>query len=307
VLSILFVGNRCPPVFPFASTGRRCLPQSFSTSGILDICEMHNQEPLLPCVQTKTPVKTLVRVRNNQRRHRERRRHYIASLEQKAQETESLLEKARAEVADLRAEMRRCKCTRREEDAQYASKWERLNIDEKGGKPRYLDEHPLPATRYNSSNALSATALQTNTVTIRFQENRETQESNDYGNDIPSKDLSSKVLASSPSPLLDSSPCCDYDTSSPAAEVTALSINSSYDGFPASPANCNNYPPVLDESTTLCSKAYALIAQQNFRGLDTSTLRNWLESGFRRGKSQNEGCRVQNPLLFSLLDFISGA
>lgn len=269
---------------------------------------MHNLETSLPCVQNKTPAKTLVRVRNNQRRHRERRRQHIASLEQKAQETESHLEKARAEVAALRAEMRRCKCTRREEDAQYASKWERLNIDEKGGKPRYLDEHALPAKRYDGSNALFATALPANTITIRLQENRETpQESNGYGNDIPSKSLSSKVLASLPSPLLDSSPCCDYDTSSPAAKVTTISINRSYDGFLLSAANCNNYPPVLDESTTLCSKAYVLIAQQNFRGLDTRTLRNWLESGFRRGKSQNEGCRVQNLLLFSLLDFISSA
>lgn len=147
VLSILFVGSSCLPVLPFPCTGRRCLPQKFSISGILDICEMHNQETSLPCVQTKTPAKTLVRVRNNQRRHRERRRQYIASLEQTVQETESLLEEARAEVAALRAEMRRYKCTRREEDAPYTSNSERVYIDE-GGKPRYLDEHvALPATR----------------------------------------------------------------------------------------------------------------------------------------------------------------
>ena len=152
---------------------------------------MHNPETLLPCVQTKTPAKTLVRVRNNQRRHRERRRQYIASLEQKVQETESLLEEARAEVAALRAETRRYQCTRREEDAQYTSKSERLNIDE-GGKPRYLDEHvALPATRYNGSNALFATTLRANIVTIRVQENRETpQESDGYGNDTLSKGLS---------------------------------------------------------------------------------------------------------------------
>lgn len=151
-------------------------------------------------------------------------------------------------------------------------------------------------------------ALRANIVTIRVQENRETpQESYGYGNDILSNGLSPKVLASLPSPLLDSSPRRDHNTSGPAAKATTLSINSSHDGFLVSAANCNNYPPVLDESTTLCSMAYVLIAQQNFRGLDTSTLRNWLESGFRRGRSQNEGCRVQNLLLFNLLDFISGA
>lgn len=268
---------------------------------------MHNQETSLAFVQAKTPAKTLVRVRNNQRRHRERRRQYIASLEQKVRETESLLKEARAEAAALRAEMIKCKCTKRERDAQYTSMLERLNRDE-GGEPRYLDEDVvLPETRYNGSNALLR-RFAVNIVTISVQENRETsQEFDDCGNDILSTSHSSKILTCLPSLLLDSSPRRDHNTSGPLPNAAALSINSSCDEFPVAAMNCNNYPPVLDESTTLCSKAYVLIAQQNFRGLDTNTLRDWLESGFRRGRNQKEGCSVQNLVLFSLLDFISSA
>ncbi|KAJ4300004.1 hypothetical protein N0V90_005252 [Kalmusia sp. IMI 367209] len=51
-----------------------------------------------------TAEHTLSRVRENQRRHRARRKDYIASLEQKLAETEDQLAAARAEIAALRKE-----------------------------------------------------------------------------------------------------------------------------------------------------------------------------------------------------------
>ncbi|PSN65109.1 hypothetical protein BS50DRAFT_589551 [Corynespora cassiicola Philippines] len=65
-------------------------------------------------------------------------------------------------------------------------------------------------------------------------------------------------------------------------------------------------PPSPTESTTLCSQAYILISQQNFRNLDAATIRRWLWEGYRSAQNRGEGCRVENGVLMSLLDFISG-
>ncbi|KAK5020907.1 hypothetical protein LTS07_011372 [Exophiala sideris] len=55
--------------------------------------------------QTKTPPQTLIRVRNNQRRHRERRRQYIALLEQKLQDSDRHLNLALAEITVMKADL----------------------------------------------------------------------------------------------------------------------------------------------------------------------------------------------------------
>jgi hypothetical protein len=59
------------------------------------------------------------------------------------------------------------------------------------------------------------------------------------------------------------------------------------------------------ESTMLCSEAYILIAQQNFRGINQGDVATWLWNSFRRPLQPGEGCRVNTDMLFSLLAFIS--
>lgn len=61
--------------------------------------------------QRKTHAHTLTRVRNNQRRHRERRREYTLFLEQKLKETEDLLAQAQADIAQLNGELEIWKST----------------------------------------------------------------------------------------------------------------------------------------------------------------------------------------------------
>src|ERR1700744_6734258 len=65
-----------------------------------------DQPPSVRQMQNKTPTHTLIRVRNNQRRHRERRRQYIAFLEEKVDHGEHLLAQARARIAELETESR---------------------------------------------------------------------------------------------------------------------------------------------------------------------------------------------------------
>ncbi len=61
----------------------------------------------------KSSTYTLTRVRNNQRRHRERRRQYIASLEERLHETETLLIDAKAKIEALETQLRNSATTER--------------------------------------------------------------------------------------------------------------------------------------------------------------------------------------------------
>ncbi|PTU20493.1 hypothetical protein P175DRAFT_0478344 [Aspergillus ochraceoroseus IBT 24754] len=65
--------------------------------------------------------------------------------------------------------------------------------------------------------------------------------------------------------------------------------------------------PASDEvlDTTLCAIAETLIHQYNTHGVDISEIQQKLRAGFSRGIA-SEGCRVQNHLLFQVLDEISG-
>ena len=57
-------------------------------------------------------------------------------------------------------------------------------------------------------------------------------------------------------------------------------------------------------NTTLCAIAEDLISQYNARGADMDEIRQRLWAGFRKGKP-GDGCRVQNNVLFQVLDEIS--
>ncbi|KAL4871514.1 hypothetical protein BDV12DRAFT_194277 [Aspergillus spectabilis] len=57
-------------------------------------------------------------------------------------------------------------------------------------------------------------------------------------------------------------------------------------------------------NTTFCAFAEKLVDQHNSRGVDVSEIRRKLREGFFQGTSE-EGCRVQNQILFQVLDEIS--
>ncbi|PWY72423.1 hypothetical protein BO70DRAFT_298022, partial [Aspergillus heteromorphus CBS 117.55] len=58
-------------------------------------------------------------------------------------------------------------------------------------------------------------------------------------------------------------------------------------------------------NTTLCAIADELISQYNTRGVDMAEIRRKLWAGFSKGLTTDEGCRVQNQILFQVLDEIS--
>lgn len=73
-------------------------------------------------------------------------------------------------------------------------------------------------------------------------------------------------------------------------------------------ANADDSWPASESAltTTLCAIAEELIHQYNTRGVDMAVIKQKLCAGFRRGMAAGEGCRVQNHILFEVLDEISG-
>ncbi|PHH50057.1 hypothetical protein CFIMG_007537RA00001 [Ceratocystis fimbriata CBS 114723] len=59
-----------------------------------------------------------------------------------------------------------------------------------------------------------------------------------------------------------------------------------------------------DSGTTPCTQAVVMVVQQNFKGVSKQLIESWLEDGFRRAPNE-EGCRIENGRLYSLLAFMS--
>ncbi|KAK7186771.1 hypothetical protein DPSP01_001121 [Paraphaeosphaeria sporulosa] len=224
---------------------------------------------------------TLSRVRENQRRHRARRKDYIATLEQKLAETEAQLAAARTEIEKLREE----------KEARQAH-----HGDGGAGK-----EYPYPRVDTSMSMSMSIEML----ALERLVDTLPAPPLGDvfaFSLPSPSPDADSAQLSPDVTATLDDAlipltgppPCCTDIAPEPT---------------PPSPecTTCHTRPaPLPTESTTLCAQAYVLIAQQNFRGIDAGTIRLWLWQGYRRARREGEGCRVENGALFRLLDYISG-
>jgi hypothetical protein len=59
-----------------------------------------------------------------------------------------------------------------------------------------------------------------------------------------------------------------------------------------------------DTETTLCSEAYEMLRQHNKKGVDMIEIGIRLWNGFTKG--DGSGCKVENKLLFSVLEYVSG-
>ncbi|OJD25610.1 hypothetical protein ACJ73_03021 [Blastomyces percursus] len=311
--------------------------------------------------QKKSRDHTLTRVRNNQRRCRQRRRQYIVTLEQKVEETDRLLSEARAEIAQLRSELMECRSHRPLEpdrDNQLAAEgggssataaaaagsggglgsidaaawmvppgemggYRHVSGHNNHGERDLLDLLPSP-TPAEVDDGWAASTFHIQTADIGYN--------NVMPNPLP---LQRVDILSSPSLALTTKPCetTTYGSKPPPDAITAdggaattppatsLSFSTTstptltalqlqdlvLPNIPASLLSSSFYTlSPADESTTPCTQAFLFISQQNFKGIDASVIERWLCRGFRQATDPREGCRVENNLLFQLLDFISG-
>ncbi|CAH0023362.1 unnamed protein product [Clonostachys rhizophaga] len=213
-----------------------------------------------------------VRLRNNQRRHRKKVKDRIAELEFRLAETQLQLNEALARVEGLSQELEQAKA-------------ERNRAEE-------------PLTRDHTQVLESGKILSSEPGRLIVQQGKDA--TNQQTSLVQNQPISTGVSAGNPSPIL-SAPW----TSDTTVPTLALSYETFID---SDDQDCSNLPlPEPGKSTTRCRDAYLTITQQNYKGLDSSFIIEWLEPGFRGAISKGDGCRVDTDLLFTLLDFISSS
>lgn len=236
----------------------------------------------------KTHEQDLARVRENQRRHRAKIKDHIAILEQKLAEKDILLAQAEDRIAQLTT----------------ALEFERRRVDEK--ETQWIPDEPLLVTLDTSS---PESAPQSEVSQPSQPPSTSLSGEFDLAGKRPCEGLCpwvylSTVGIASPQRLPTPETSGTVDDTNKAITLTgSFSYAETVDLVSKQCLDLD--PPRFGESTTLCITAYNLIDQQNYRGLETNTIYQWLRQGFRSGYDRLDGCRVENGILFSLLDFVS--
>lgn len=248
-------------------------------------------------------VDKAARVRDNQRRHREKVRNYISQLESRLAETQTKLQQAEVTIKLLTEEL----------DTSMAAVQPITGREEAPNTTPKLDMRHSETTRQISppSSVLPTCA------TMKHQ-----KEHSDYvdGADVSRAPCCVNEQQFSQSVLADWADTSGADKRGPSDQVllkkgasNPLLANSlateslQYDAKAEVETYSEMLPPGTNGSTTRCRDAYMIITEQNFVGLEVSTIYSWLQPGFRRPAATQDGCRVDNQLLFALLDHISSS
>ncbi|KAI3567762.1 Trappc4 protein [Fusarium oxysporum f. sp. albedinis] len=278
---------------------------------------MASGSPSTPRPRTKrvSAQHTRERVRNNQRRHRARRKDYIATLEEKLGEAEQTISSLRDQIEALQATLTRyrhyqndqnranCRMPRPQQPQSLGGTSSPLLAGTDGeaylASSSYESITKLPLVVGSASTFSSRATPELTFAAVSYQTVAET------GSLLPETVIPDQVLTSTTS-------CCSGDPSS-----GAQSIVNTINRMPPLPSQetpllmpADVLEPAIEansyrESTMLCSEAYILIAQQNFKGISQRDMATWLWDGFRSPLPPNGGCRVNTDILFSLLAFIS--
>lgn len=277
-----------------------------------------NGQPYPPVARaTKTPTHTLTRVRNNQRRHRQRRREYIEYLEQRLNDAEKSLAHVQAENAALRRNI-----TWVTPPGQGTSDHPSPAITETNGTTQFTSaatyatrkiRHCSPTARVAGPGSASiASAAELQRDFLPQQVGNEPYETTLIDNLLPFP-LSPKLPISlhaevtlpatylpSSSTVQPSSACCSRTS-------PGLSLFDKDTDWPNDQTSVSGASMVLAmSSTTQCSQAYLTIQLHNRRQLPMELVERWLSPGFIDcGPAAEQGCRVDNLLLLGLLEYIT--
>ena len=239
-----------------------------------------------------TPTETLIRVRNNQRRHRQRRREYIAFLERRLKDIEKRLAQAQVENAALRS---------------------KINVPETNMATHITSasretRHYPPDARITDPGSASVASVAVLQPGFPKQEVGSESYEGTMIDDIPPFLLSPnlreltlpRTYLTSPSAVQPRPACCSRTS----PELSILNKDTSWLSDPSSVYGASVF--LLTSSTTLCSPAYLIIQHHNRRQLPMEAVERWLWPGFiDSGPSAEQGCRVDNQLLLGLLEYIT--
>lgn len=244
-------------------------------------------------------VDKAARVRDNQRRHRDNVRNYIAELESRLAESQTKLQQAEGTIKLL---------TEKLDTSTAATHLIRGREKQPNACIKYYDmtrQMPTPpsalpacaTTRHLNEHSNCAEWSTVSQTPCHANEQCFSQSASAGSADTASahkREPSDQVLLNigASNPLL-------------ANSLTMEALQ--YDAEAEAETYSKMLPPGTHESTTRCRDAYVIIGQQNFAGLEVSAIYSWLQPGFRRPTATQDGCRVDNQLLFALLEHISSS
>ncbi|KAH7384943.1 hypothetical protein BKA64DRAFT_153787 [Cadophora sp. MPI-SDFR-AT-0126] len=261
----------------------------------------------------------LIRVRNNQRRSRARRREYVAELERKIHECEAGGVPTRSRV--LEDMVRRLQ----DENKKLRDLLQQAGV-EQDTVERHLKESGGIMPQQNVGEVATSAGLQLPAWTPVVSDAGVPE-----GTDLlqaataPLPDFTDEMLAKSflnlpgdDIPGEDLELVFDTTQEAPAFDYPGMPLEPSPSAMCTAPsASIPTEPPMFfcsqsslpstsqcDTGTTLCSEAYEMLRQHNKKGIDMIEIGIRLWNGFTKGDER--GCKVDNKLLFSVLEYISG-
>lgn len=231
------------------------------------------------------------RLRNNQRRHRQRVKDHISDLESRLKETQLQLGQALDRVAELTQEL------------------DQVRAQTEGSACRPCRE-PLGSVPVENESISGDGSIRHSW----FQKISESGEDlYDHCSIVKRTALVAHEPSASPqtndtnpmSPVPKSTPVPSAAPDNSSGRETVVANSQAQPDDYGEDEYCALPPPAPGKSTTRCRDAYIIIAQQNYKALDSYVIRQWLEPGFYGAPCDGDGCRVDTELLFALLDFIS--
>ena len=230
-------------------------------------------------------------VRDNQRRHREKVRNYIAQLEAELESSQKQLQNAFATVDRLRAQLdsalsngARMSATLDDDMSVAADSYENgLQTDESASESRRENVKE----RVDDANEMHGTSVHGGCRKTCHGASQ---------TEIPGEAGTSQRIMQDSAPI------------NPLLSSAIVRDLQSYTGPDKCEDNyCTMKAPGSSFSTTRCLDALKTIAENNYAGLDVATIHKRLQPGYRRPSENQDGCRVDNQLLFALLDCITAA
>ncbi|KAL5356940.1 hypothetical protein BJX96DRAFT_143647 [Aspergillus floccosus] len=234
----------------------------------------------MPRIKRKTKAEDLARVRNNQRRCRQRQRDYVAELEQKLA---SIEENTSHEIRRLQSIA---------DELRHVNK--RLTA--------LLDSAGVDYSRVGSSketNSKNDVAMNMNRELVPFRNSVVGLAETTVSEDIPQLHLYA-LPSTSTEDYRDSLHETSYF---PGPHETDTGPESLYLPEPEVSVTTPNTELSQDEyqDTTVCAVALELVMSCNTKNLSISELDMRLRCGYRSARFQWEGCRVDNRVLFAVL------
>ncbi|KAG2415447.1 hypothetical protein HFD88_006638 [Aspergillus terreus] len=233
----------------------------------------------MPRIKQKSKAEDLARVRNNQRRCRQRKRDYVAELERRLASVEENTSQEIRRLQSIADELRHVNkqltalLDSAGVDYSHVGSRRQMNIEDAGAMDMNMEVVPFRNPVVGPAETTASEAIPQLDFYALPSTTTEVQEASYFP--------SSHETELGPESLL---------LPEPGVSVTTLNTEVSQDEY---------------QDTTVCAVALELVMRCNTKNLSILELDMRLRCGYRSARFQWEGCRVDNQVLFAVLSEIT--